>query len=126
MKRQAIAFLIGFLAPVILAWGLVVYAYVYCHWPSNSHEMRGLSTWLATRYVGWPSIPVGLVIGSVAAYLTRSKPGPLKCGKCGYSHVGLTSDRCPECGEPTKCGKCGYCLLGLRSDKCPECGEPLS
>ena len=98
MKRKAIAFLIGFLAPVILAWGLVVYAYVYCH--SNGHEMRGLSTWMATLYVGWPSIPVGLVIGSVAASLTRSKPGPLECGKCGYSLVGLTSHRCPECGSP--------------------------
>ena len=44
------------------------------------------------------SILLGLAIGSVAASLTRNKPNPLECGKCGYSLVGLTSDKCPECG----------------------------
>ncbi len=97
MKRKAIAFLIGFLAPVIPAWGLVVYAYVYCH--SNGHEMKGFATGLAMFYVGGPSILLGLLFALVATKCTRNKPDPLQCDKCGYSLVGLTSDKCPECGH---------------------------
>ena len=43
-------------------------------------------------------------IGAFVGYLsdksyTRNEPASPKCGKCGYSLVGLTGDKCPECGH---------------------------
>ena len=43
-------------------------------------------------------------IGAFVGYLsdksyTRNEPASPKCGKCGYSLVGLTGDKCPECGR---------------------------
>ena len=35
----------------------------------------------------------------VFARLGRPRPGNL-CANCGYPKYGLTSNRCPECGEP--------------------------
>ncbi len=98
MTRKAKAFWIGFLAPVIAGWGHVMVTYVSLIGSQNEHA--GLIRMVVTLEIGGLSILLGLVIGSVAASFTRNKPGPLECGKCGYSLVGLTSDKCPECGEP--------------------------
>ncbi len=97
VTRKAKAFWIGFLAPVILGWGYVMFTYVRLIGSHNEHA--GLIRQVIALVIGGPSILLGLVIGSVAASFTRNKPGPLECGKCGYSLVGLTSDKCPECGE---------------------------
>ena len=98
MTRKAKAFWIGFLAPVIPGWGFVMFTYVRVFGSHN--EFAGPITMMVALVIGGPSIPLGLVIGSVAAALTRNKPEPPKCGKCGYSLAGLTSDKCPECGKP--------------------------
>ncbi|NLE61999.1 MAG: hypothetical protein GX616_26890 [Planctomycetes bacterium] len=44
---------------------------------------------LSTRYFWGESQPTGL-------------PDPLRCPKCGYSLLGLTEPRCPECGQEFK------------------------
>lgn len=97
MTRKTKAFWIGFLAPVILGWGYVMFTYVRLIGSHNEHA--GLIRQVIALVVGGPSIPLGLVIGSIAAACTQNKLGPPKCGKCGYSLVGLTSDKCPECGQ---------------------------
>ncbi len=53
----------------------------------------------AMMFVGGPSILLGLLIALIAAVVTPNKLDPQKCGKCGYSLVGLTCDKCPECGH---------------------------
>ena len=56
-----------------------------------------------------PAIAVGTgLIGTLIGYVMyrkkrgRKQPGPPKCGKCGYSLVGLTCDKCPECGHTVR------------------------
>jgi hypothetical protein len=44
-----------------------------------------------------------LVSACVTAWALRTAPAawdPTQCQRCGYSLRGLTSSRCPECGEP--------------------------
>ncbi len=62
--------------------------------------MAFMLTMLVALWFGGGSILLGLLIGFGACSLTRNEPGALQCGKCGYSLVGLTSEKCPECGEP--------------------------
>ena len=98
MTRKAKAFWIGFLAPVIPGCGVAMVSFVLCYTSSGADEMRGLATAMGVVFFGGPSILLGLLIGLIARFFTRNKPRPLKCGKCGYSLVGLTSGKCPECG----------------------------
>ncbi len=85
--------MIGFLVPVVPASGIVVIAYFACagggYWMLMS---------MATLWVEWPSILLGGVIAAIAFARTKNKD-PLKCVGCGYSLVGLTGDKCPECGH---------------------------
>ena len=97
MSRKAKAGLIGFYSPVILACGIVMVVFFAEDFRSDC-DWQGLATMMAALFVGGPSILLGLLIALVAAKRTQNKPGPLECGKCGYSLVGLTSDKCPECG----------------------------
>ncbi len=94
--RKAKAFWIGFLAPVIPGCGCVIAGLIADVHDGGEISMADLPFVL---FVIGSSILPGLVIGSVAAACTRNKPGPLECGKCGYSLIGLTSDKCPECGQ---------------------------
>ena len=97
MSRKAKAALIGFYSPVIPGCGLVMLAYLECL--RSGGDWQGMSTSMATVFVGGPSILLGLLIALCAAVGTRNEPDPQRCGKCGYSLVGLTSDKCPECGH---------------------------
>ncbi len=97
MSRKAKAGLIGFYSPVIPGCGLVMLWYVT--FVRSDHAVVNLIMLTAMLFAGVLSILLGLAIALIAASLTRNKPDPLKCGKCGYSLVGLTSDRCPECGH---------------------------
>ena len=98
MTRKAKAFWIGFLAPVIPGCGLVMLMYI--RYVPSDHAVVNEVMLTAMLSAGVLSILLGLAVGSVAAACTQNEPGPPKCGKCGYSLVGLTSDKCPECGEP--------------------------
>ena len=97
MSRKAKAGLIGFYAPVIPGSGLVMLWYVT--FVRSDHALVNLVNLTAMLFAGVLSILLGLAIALIATSLTRNKPDPLKCGKCGYSLVGLTSDKCPECGQ---------------------------
>ncbi len=47
--------------------------------------------------IGWG---VSVVVGIIAAIVRGVRwKHPLKCERCGYPLVGLTSDKCPECGH---------------------------
>ncbi len=98
MSRKAKVALIGFYSPVIPGCGLVMLAYLEGV-RMGPHEYQGMSTVLAMMFVGGPSILLGLLIALIAAVVTPNKLDPQRCGKCGYSLVGLTGDRCPECGH---------------------------
>ncbi len=46
---------------------------------------------------------VGLLLVATAIahrYRVVGEPDPLTCAECGYSLIGLTEPRCPECGAP--------------------------
>ena len=50
------------------------------------------------------ALALGTLTSSVAAALfwrhsKRSEPAAPRCGRCGYPVVGLSSERCPECGS---------------------------
>lgn len=57
--------------------------------------------------LAWPAIVMlctqlgrwtwGLLVG---LNLIREKPTAPSCARCSYSHIGLLSDLCPECGAP--------------------------
>ena len=99
MSRKAKHALIGFYLPVIPGCGLVTLAYLHCVLEETESDWQGLLTAMAAMYVGGPSILLGGVIAAIVAACTRKQPGPPKCGKCGYSLVGLTGDKCPDCGH---------------------------
>ena len=96
MTRKTEAFWTVFALPVFLGCGCAISGLVADFYVSDL-EMGDL-LFFAVVVVG-PSILVGLLIGFVARSLTENEPGPLECGKCGYSLIGLTSDKCPECGQ---------------------------
>ncbi len=96
ITRKAKALWIGFLAPLIPACGCVIAGLIADVLDGGEISMGDLLFF--TVVVVGPFLLFGLVIGSFAAFLTRNESGPLECGKCGYSLVGLTSGKCPECG----------------------------
>ncbi len=94
MSRKAKAFWIGFYSPVI-PWCVFV-TVMYPVLVRSDGEWQDMAMVVAGM---GPPILFGLLIAVIARSLTRNKPGPLECSKCGYSLVGLTSDKCPECGQ---------------------------
>ena len=93
MSRKGKAAWIGFLVPVVPAWGILLYQDIFVQ--------RG---WigLAVMAIGIPSILLGVLFAAIASACTKNKErDPLKCAGCGYSLVGLESDKCPECGKKT-------------------------
>ncbi len=100
MSRKAKAGLIGFYSPVIPGCWCVMFAYISI--VRSDNEWAGLMTAIVALLIGGPSILLGLAIALIAACLTQNKPHRLECGKCGYSLVGLTSDKCPECGHTVR------------------------
>ncbi len=70
----------------------------YVTFVRSDHAVVNLVMLTAMLFAGVLSILLGLAIALIAASLTRNKPDQLRCGNCGYSLVGLTSDKCPECG----------------------------
>ena len=100
MKRKTKAAWIGFLVPVVPAWGIVLYVFAEPGVFFDSGWFgRGAATSMAVMFVGIPSILLGGVIAAVAFAITKNDP--LKCVGCGYSLVGLENDKCPECGKKT-------------------------
>ncbi len=99
MSRRGKAAWIGFLVPMVPAWGIVLIAIFMCA-TQGSGKFQYVGTQLAVRYIGGPSILLGGVIAAIAFACTKNKDkDPLKCVGCGYSLVGLTGDKCPECGH---------------------------
>lgn len=104
MSRKAKAGLIGFYAPVILwsGWVMLWYVAFVRSDPGWADRATSMGTLLSPLFVWGPSLLLGLLIAVIARSLTRNKPDSLPCGKCGYSLVGLTSDKCPECGHTVR------------------------
>ena len=98
MSRKAKAALIGFYSPVIPGCGLVMLGYLEGV-RMGPHEYQVMSMLFAMMIFGAPSILLGLVIALCLAIGIPNKLDPQRCGKCGYSLVGLTCDKCPECGH---------------------------
>ena len=96
-------FLIGLSIGVILT--IASAPFVYWEW-ADYDEMIGVFATGFFIIIWGPAIAVGTgLIGTLIGYVMyrkkrgRKQPGPPKCGNCGYSLVGLTGDKCPECGH---------------------------
>ena len=98
MDRRGKAAWIGFFVPVILSQGLVLCGLraFFIH----GHGSVGIGT-AVMLFSGGPSILLGGVIAFAIANTMNKDRDPLKCVGCGYSLVGLTGDKCPECGKKT-------------------------
>ena len=97
MGRRGKAAWIGFFVPVVPASGIMLPIYLGC---TRGGYFQGWATSFATLYLVGPSILLGLLIAAIAFARTKNKDrDPLKCVGCGYSLVGLTGDKCPECGH---------------------------
>ncbi len=56
----------------------------------------------------------------------------MRCLQCDYDLIGLSDNRCPECGLPfsrqlsdnrfTNCPGCCYDMIRATDDRCPACG----
>jgi hypothetical protein len=61
------------------------------------------ATWnvqpLFSFFVIAPLASILLVVSNLRQCPTVAEYGAGFCGKCGYNLTGLTSERCPECGE---------------------------
>ena len=61
-----------------------------------------------TRVLEWPmlinSVAWGIPLGGAGLVarrmFRRARTQPRRCSQCGYSLVGLTASKCPECGTP--------------------------
>ena len=93
--------LFGFLFVAVPAVGLAIFTFTRPCAPEMPGLGRGLAMWtIIAGVIG--GVIVGAIGAAIGNHIDRKggEPGPLECGKCGYSLVGLTSDKCPECGEP--------------------------
>jgi len=72
-------------------------------------------------------VRVGFFGPSAAA--VRWLRSPDLCKGCGYSLVGNTSGRCPECGRtiaPVRCPHCGFEPPGRLHSICPACRQRVN
>ncbi len=61
--------------------------------------LSGISEYLVAM-LALIGIVIAFVIGWIAAIVCVVRwKHPLECERCGYSLVGLTGDKCPECGR---------------------------
>jgi predicted Zn-ribbon and HTH transcriptional regulator len=77
----------------------------------------------ATRTLKAAGLRVGFMGVSKAEVERLLAPGV--CKTCGYSLLGNTSGKCPECGtaiRPAFCGNCGYRIAEITGNACPQCG----
>ena len=102
-RRRAVfkVYRVGFAIPGTPC--LVVFVWMVCRlkFADLGHgEMAGLEEFLLAA---WALLGIGIsvVIGWIAGIVcvVGWKSPTDKCGKCGYSLVGLTGDKCPECGD---------------------------
>jgi predicted RNA-binding Zn-ribbon protein involved in translation (DUF1610 family) len=66
--------------------------------PNLSPEAAALSGVVVSAVIGWRVAVLFANTAFEASMRDMLPKGPV-CSECGYSLEGLTSDRCPECGE---------------------------
>ena len=66
----------------------------------------GVQWWFEVQWpFGWIAVPLWLPFALIAIptvyfwFTDRRLPRPGQCTQCGYNLQGLTSKRCPECGD---------------------------
>lgn len=89
----------GFTPLAILSLGLILWMYGRVLFLDVRNNALGEAIGIGYGLIGMGiAVVIGWITGIICAI--RWKRPTDKCEQCGYSLVGLTSDKCPECGEP--------------------------
>jgi rRNA maturation endonuclease Nob1 len=100
-----------------------------CGSPDVKRRLNMANLWRRIVYVIAPAVAfaVDYVAGGVG--FAEDFGLPLKwarrCQRCGTRFKMANDDRTRPESAPVGCRECGYSLIGCTSDKCPECGSPI-